>query len=60
MDAVRVYGDISTDEALERDYWGNPTKTRKKSIAELAAEVEERDKNGLGWGLGDNTNETDW
>ena len=60
MDAVRVYGDISTDEVLERDYWGNPTKTRKKSIAELAAEVEERDKNGLGWGLGDNTNETDW
>ena len=60
MDAVRVYGDISTDEVLERDYWGNPTKTRKKSIAELAAEVEEKDKNGLGWGLGDNTNETDW
>ena len=59
MDAVQAYGDIDLYETLERDYWGNPTKRRNKSIAELAAEVEERDKNGLGWGLGNN-NETDW
>lgn len=59
MDAVQEYGDIDLYETLERDYWGNPTKRRNKSIAELAAEVEERDKNGLGWGL-ENNNGTDW
>lgn len=62
MDAVKVYGEkIMPYEVLETDYWGNPKNIRKKSIAELAAEVEELDKTGLGWGLENgNENETDW
>lgn len=62
LNAVKAYGNkIIPYEVLETDYRGNVKKIREKSTAELAAEVDELDRNGLGWGLGDEKgNETDW